>query len=152
MLELDGECRDSRFILVQALDRDRVIALRPVGVSLLRWIDCVILSLRQGCLQPLFISVEMAVVRLDCEVYSYYLRCRSRELCPPLYSLGGKSPSRLQCRVLVGLQVIILLELHMESSNRTKSSPFLAGYPVGLASTFPFDFPIKLPLSTSNSS
>jgi hypothetical protein len=29
--------RDSKFILVQALDRDRVIALRPVGVSLLRW-------------------------------------------------------------------------------------------------------------------
>ena len=26
--------RHSRFILVQALDRDRVIALRPVGVSL----------------------------------------------------------------------------------------------------------------------
>ena len=26
--------RDSRFILVQALDRDRVIALRPVSVSL----------------------------------------------------------------------------------------------------------------------
>ena len=26
--------RDSRFILVQALDRDRVISLRPVGVSL----------------------------------------------------------------------------------------------------------------------
>ena len=26
--------RDSRFILVWALDRDRVIALRPVGLSL----------------------------------------------------------------------------------------------------------------------
>jgi hypothetical protein len=35
MLELDGERGDSRFILVWALDRDRVIALRPVGVSLL---------------------------------------------------------------------------------------------------------------------
>jgi hypothetical protein len=34
MLELDGERRDSRFILVRALDRDRVITLRPVGVSL----------------------------------------------------------------------------------------------------------------------
>jgi hypothetical protein len=34
MLELDGECRDSRFILVRALDRDRVITLRPVDVSL----------------------------------------------------------------------------------------------------------------------
>jgi hypothetical protein len=33
-LELDGEHRDSRFILVWALDRNRVIALRPVGVSL----------------------------------------------------------------------------------------------------------------------
>jgi hypothetical protein len=27
MLELNGERRDNRFILVQALDRDRVIAL-----------------------------------------------------------------------------------------------------------------------------
>ena len=35
--------RDSRFILVRALDRDRVIALRPAGVSLLRWIDCKVL-------------------------------------------------------------------------------------------------------------
>jgi hypothetical protein len=34
MLELNGEHRDSRFILVRALDRDRVIILRPVGVSL----------------------------------------------------------------------------------------------------------------------
>jgi hypothetical protein len=34
MLELDGEHRDSRFILVRTLDRDRVIALHPVGVSL----------------------------------------------------------------------------------------------------------------------
>jgi hypothetical protein len=34
VLELDGERRDSRFILVRALDRDRVITLRPVGVSL----------------------------------------------------------------------------------------------------------------------
>ena len=37
--------RDSRFILVRALDRDRVIALRPVGVSL-----CVRLIV-QCCLQ-----------------------------------------------------------------------------------------------------
>ena len=36
--------RDSRFILVRALDRDRVIGLRPVGVSLLRWIDCEVFS------------------------------------------------------------------------------------------------------------
>jgi hypothetical protein len=50
MLELDGERRDSQFILVWALNRDRVIALRPVGVSLLRWIDCVVscLSYRGG--------------------------------------------------------------------------------------------------------
>jgi hypothetical protein len=34
VLELNGECRDSRFILVRALDRDRVITLRLVGVSL----------------------------------------------------------------------------------------------------------------------
>jgi hypothetical protein len=33
ILELDGERRDSRFILVRALDHDRVITLRPVGVS-----------------------------------------------------------------------------------------------------------------------
>jgi hypothetical protein len=42
MLELDGERRDNRFILVQALDHDRVIALRPFSVSLLRWVDCVV--------------------------------------------------------------------------------------------------------------
>jgi hypothetical protein len=34
MLELDGEHRDNGFILVWALDRDRVIALRPVDISL----------------------------------------------------------------------------------------------------------------------
>jgi hypothetical protein len=34
MLELDSERRDSQFILVRALDRDRIIALRPVSVSL----------------------------------------------------------------------------------------------------------------------
>jgi hypothetical protein len=33
VLELDSERSDSRFILVRALDRDRVITLRPVGVS-----------------------------------------------------------------------------------------------------------------------
>jgi hypothetical protein len=36
MLELGGKHRDSGFILVQALDRDRVIALCPVGINLLR--------------------------------------------------------------------------------------------------------------------
>ena len=34
MQNLMVNARDSRFILVQALDRDQVIALRPVGVSL----------------------------------------------------------------------------------------------------------------------
>jgi hypothetical protein len=34
VLELDSERRDSRFILARALDRDRVITLCPVGVSL----------------------------------------------------------------------------------------------------------------------
>jgi hypothetical protein len=48
VLELDGERGDSRFILVRALDRDRVITLRPVSVSLLRWIDCIVLSLVTG--------------------------------------------------------------------------------------------------------
>jgi hypothetical protein len=94
MLELDDERRDSRFILVWTLDRDRVIALRPVGLIVL----CCLLSLLQGCLRPLFILVEMVVVRLDPEVYSYYLRSvflyLSRKPYPPLYSPGGKSPSR----------------------------------------------------------
>jgi hypothetical protein len=54
VLELNGECRDSRFILIRALDRDRVITLRPVGVSLLRWIDCVVLFLVTGVPTPSF--------------------------------------------------------------------------------------------------
>jgi hypothetical protein len=59
MLELDGECRDSRFTLVWALNRDRVIALRPVGVSLLRWNDYVVLSLVTGVPTPsLYIDRE----------------------------------------------------------------------------------------------
>jgi hypothetical protein len=52
MLKLYGERGDSQFILVQALDRDRVIALRPVGVSLLCWIDCVVLPLVIGVPTP----------------------------------------------------------------------------------------------------
>jgi hypothetical protein len=65
VLELDGECRDSRFILVWALDRDRVIILRPVGVSLC--VRLIVLSclLLQGCPEPLFVSVETVVVRLQ---------------------------------------------------------------------------------------
>jgi hypothetical protein len=63
MLELDGERRDSQFILVRAFDRDRVIALRPVAVSLLRWIDCAMLSLFIGMPKPsLYID---SVVRLQ---------------------------------------------------------------------------------------
>jgi hypothetical protein len=59
VLELNGERRDSRFILVWALSRDRVIALRPVGVILLRWIDCVVLSLITGVPTPsLYINRE----------------------------------------------------------------------------------------------
>jgi hypothetical protein len=59
MLELDGERRDSRFILVWALDHDWVIALCLVGVSLLRWIDYVVLSLVIGVPMPsLYIDRE----------------------------------------------------------------------------------------------
>jgi hypothetical protein len=63
MLELDSECRDSQFILVRALNRDRVIVLHPVGVSL--YVGLIVLChvLLQGCPQPLFISVDMVVVR-----------------------------------------------------------------------------------------
>jgi hypothetical protein len=53
---------------------DRVIALRPVGVSLCVGLIVLCRSLLQGCPQPLFILVEMVIVRLDREVYSYYLR------------------------------------------------------------------------------
>jgi hypothetical protein len=65
MLELDGECRDSRFILVWALDRDRVITLRPVDVSLC--VGLIVLSclLLHGCPSPLFISIEKAMVLLQ---------------------------------------------------------------------------------------
>jgi hypothetical protein len=65
MLELNDERRDSQFILVQVLDRDRVIILRLVSVSLcigLIELSCLLL---QGCLRPLFISIEKAVVRLQ---------------------------------------------------------------------------------------
>jgi hypothetical protein len=59
MLELNGEHRDIQFILVRALDRDRVIALRLVGISLLHWIDCVVLSLVTGVPTPsLYIDRE----------------------------------------------------------------------------------------------
>jgi hypothetical protein len=63
VLELDSECKDSQFILVWALDRDRVIALRLVGVSLCVGLIVLCHVLLQGCPQPLFISVDIAVVR-----------------------------------------------------------------------------------------
>jgi hypothetical protein len=65
MLELDGKRRDSRFILVRALDGDREITLRPVGVSLCVGLIMLCCLLLQGCPRPLFISVEKAVVRLQ---------------------------------------------------------------------------------------
>jgi hypothetical protein len=60
-----SERRDSRFILVRALDRDRVITLRPVGVSPCIGLIVFYCLLLQGCPRPLFISVEKAVVRLQ---------------------------------------------------------------------------------------
>jgi hypothetical protein len=66
VLELDDEHRDSRFILVRALDRDRVIALRLVGVSLLRWIDCVVLSFVFSIRVP---TASLYIGRGDCSAY-----------------------------------------------------------------------------------
>ena len=56
MQNLTVNARDSQFILVRALDRDRVIALRPVGVSLCVGLIvkcCVALSLTLSFLQEL---------------------------------------------------------------------------------------------------
>ena len=78
--------RDSRFILDQTLDRDRVIALRSVGVSL-----CVGLI------------VKCCVVFLQ-------------ELHPPLYSQEARVLVGLQCRVLVGLQGNITTRITWEES------------------------------------
>jgi hypothetical protein len=50
VVELDGEHGDSRFILVRALDHDRVTTLCPVDVSLLRWINYIVSSLVIGVL------------------------------------------------------------------------------------------------------
>jgi hypothetical protein len=77
MLELDGERRDNRFILVRALDRDRVIALRPVGVSLLRWIDCVVLSLVTGVPTP-----SLYIDRKGCGAVTILVGSKRR--CPEL--------------------------------------------------------------------
>jgi hypothetical protein len=65
MLELDGERRDSRFILVRALDRDRVITLRLIGVSLCIGLIVFCRLSLQGCPRRLFISIEKGVVRLQ---------------------------------------------------------------------------------------
>ena len=51
--------RDSRFILVWALDRDRVIALRPVGVSL--YVGLIVQSPLQEPRPPLY-SQEVRVL------------------------------------------------------------------------------------------
>ena len=71
--------RDSRFILVRTLDRDRVIALRPVGVSLCVGliVKCrvVVLSIPDPRSPALLYIVQEARVLVN-----------------------------LQCRVLVGLQ------------------------------------------------
>jgi hypothetical protein len=64
MLELDDKRRDSRFILVRALDRDRVITLRLVGISLCVGLIVLFCLLLQGCPRPLFISIEKDVARL----------------------------------------------------------------------------------------
>ena len=77
MLESTVNARDSRFILVQALDRDRVIALCPVGVSL-----CVRLIV-------ILCTIVLSLLSLLLRLLTY----QSRKPCPPLYSLGGKSPS-----------------------------------------------------------
>ena len=98
--------RDSQFILVWALDRDRVIALRLVGVSLCVGLIvkcCVVLSVVSLTLFP------------------------SKEPYPPLYSQ--------EARVLVGLQCRVLVGLHGRNPNQTRSSLFLAVYLVGPAST-----------------
>jgi hypothetical protein len=65
VLELDGERRDSRFILVRALDRDRVITLHPVGISLCVGLIVFYRLLLLGCPSPLFISIEKVAVRLQ---------------------------------------------------------------------------------------
>jgi hypothetical protein len=65
MLELDGECRDSRFILVRALNRNRVTAFMPVGVSLCVGLIALYRLLLQGCPRPLFISAEKALVQVQ---------------------------------------------------------------------------------------
>ena len=84
--------RDSRFILVQTLDHDRVIALCPVGVSL---------------------CVELIV---KCCVALSLLLPPSKEPCPPLYSQEARVLVGLQCRVLVGLQDSITTRITWEES------------------------------------
>ena len=85
---------DSRFILVQALDYGRVIALRPVGVS-----PCVVLIVCCCVVEVVSSSVH-----------------RSKEPCPPLYSQEARVLVGLQCRVLVGLQGSITTRITWEES------------------------------------
>ena len=84
--------RDSRFILVRALDRDRVIALRPLDVSL-----CVGLIVK-------------------CRLSNSLLPSRSKEPCPPLCSQEARVLVGLQYRVLVGLQGNITTRITWEES------------------------------------
>ena len=82
--------RDSQFILVRALNRDRVIALRPVGVSL-----CV------GLIVECYVTLSVLSLQ---------------ELRPPLYSQEARVLVGLQCRVLVGLQGNITARITWEES------------------------------------
>jgi hypothetical protein len=91
VLELDSGCRDSRFILVRALDCDRVIALRPVSISLCVGLIVLYCLLLQGldrevcsyCLRSIFLSIDLVSLAL------LYIVQETRVL------VG------LQCRVLV---------------------------------------------------
>jgi hypothetical protein len=131
VLELDGECRDSRFILVRALDRDRVITIRPVGVSLLRWIDCVVLSLVTGVPTP-FLYID----RESCGVVTILVVCKEGVLnyIQKLLSIG----IRLVWPILLGLGVVDATPL-LAPVGGPGPGPRLVvislGNPVGLAST-----------------
>ena len=81
--------------MVQTLDLDRVIALRPVGVSLCVGLIvkcCVVLSIVSLTLFP------------------------SKESCPPLYNQEARVLVGLQCRVLVGLQGSITTRITWDES------------------------------------
>ena len=59
--------RDSQFILVQALDRDRVIALRPVDVSLCVGliVKCCVVELSSSAPDPRSPALLYIVRRLE---------------------------------------------------------------------------------------